>query len=72
MVSKFFIKGKTGKGVFFKAVYLIYITEALYKKDLSFQYFLKDITTFIQNGDIKLIKCGSKDIYDVTKGFYFK
>ncbi len=30
------------------------------------------MNTFIQQGCIKLIKSGSKDIYNVTKDFYFK
>ncbi len=33
--------------------------------------FFKDINTFIQQGCIKLIKSDSKDIYNVTKDFYF-
>ncbi len=36
-------------------------------------FFLKEkITTFIQRRCIKLIKSDSKDIYNVTKDFYFK
>ncbi len=33
---------------------------------------LKEINTFIQWRCIKLIKCDSKDISNVTKDFYFK
>jgi len=30
------------------------------------------MNTFIQQGGIKLIKSDSKDMYNVTKDFYFK
>ncbi len=32
----------------------------------------KEINTFIHTGFIKLIKSDSKDMYNVTKDFYFK
>ncbi len=34
--------------------------------------FFKEINTFIYQGCIKLIKSDDKDIYNVTKDFYFK
>ncbi len=33
---------------------------------------LKEMSTFIHQGCIKLIKSDSKDVYNVTKDFYFK
>jgi len=33
---------------------------------------MKEINTFIQEGCIQLIKSDSKDIYNVTKAFYFR
>jgi len=35
-------------------------------------FFIKEISTFIQQGHIKLIKSYSKGIYNVTKGFFPK
>jgi len=34
--------------------------------------FLKEINTFIQQGCIQFIKSDSKEMYNVTKDFYFK
>jgi len=39
---------------------------------LGSEFFLKEIITFIQQGHIKLIKSEGKNIYNVTKDFYFK
>ncbi len=33
---------------------------------------LKEINIFIHQGHIKFIKSDSKDIYNITKDFYFK
>jgi len=36
------------------------------------QFFFKENCTFIQQGCFKLIQSDIKDIYNVTKDFYFK
>ncbi len=49
-----------------------YRIDTILFKSLGWVKTIEEIKTFIQKGHIKLIKTDSKDIYDVTKDFYFK
>ncbi len=66
-----------------QALFELYVIYSIIKSEwwqLHIQYsskvwgqsFLREINTFIQQGCIKLIKNDSKEIYNVTKYFYFK
>ncbi len=50
----------------------VYIYTTIQKFGVNKIYFLKCINIFTLQGNIKLIKSDSREIYNVTKGFYLK
>ncbi len=58
-------------GQYYTILYYIILVLNIYSK-LIFIYEIRKNNIFIQQGCIKLIKSDSKDIYNVSKDFYFK
>ncbi len=60
------------KGIIHKHMYYLIYTTVPFKSLGYLFFFGKEINTFIQQRCINLIKSDSKDIYCITKEFYYK